>query len=363
MRVSTDAQRALYRWAMGAATLAGLPLSRRDCIAVSYGGARAGDAGGPLVKRRILGERFPEHRFGYSLLYILSNAIYLPQRVLEAAHRAGVPIVLNQNGVFYPSWYPHGWRRENARMAAVHGMASHVLYQSDFCRRCAERFLGHRYGPSEILYNAVDVGQFSPAVRDANPQPFTFLVTGKIGSATAYRLAASIDGLAAARRGGLDVRLVVAGAVDRAVEAEVRSLADRHGLADAVRFTGPYNRAGAPAVYRAANAYLMLKHNDPSPNVVLEALASGLPVLFSNSGGVPELVGEEAGVPLPVPETFDEKPTPAPSAIAAGIARVIAGREAMSRAARARAVERFSVATWLDRHEQLFKRLLQDRAQ
>lgn len=358
IRVPDDAQRALYRWAMGAVALAGLPFTRRGRVAVSYGGARAGDAGGPLVKRRILGERFPEHRVGYSLLYVLSNAIHLPGRVLAALHRARVPIVLNQNGVFYPSWYPQGWERENARMAAVHRMASHVLYQSAFCRRCAERFLGRRDGPSEILYNAVDVERFTPPDRAPEPRPFTFLVTGKIAAATAYRLAASIEGLAAARRGGLDLRLAIAGTLDPAVEAEARALAGRHGLGDAVRFAGPYDGAGAPAVYRAADAYLMLKHNDPCPNTVLEALASGLPVLYGNSGGVPELVGAEAGVPLPVPDTFEGTPTPAPAAVAAGMAQVIARRDAMSEAARSRAVAHFGLAAWLERHERLFAALV-----
>ena len=41
--------------------------------------------------------------------------------------------------------------------------------------------------------------------------PFTFLLTGKIGPDTGYRLTSSIAGLAAARKGGLDVRLVIAG--------------------------------------------------------------------------------------------------------------------------------------------------------
>ena len=351
-------KRTAYQSAVGATTLAALPFRRRDTVAVSYGGARTGDAGGPLVKRRILGARFPEHRFGYSLLYILSNAIYLPQRVIEAVHRARVPILLNQNGVFYPSWYPAGWERENARMAAVHRIASHVLYQSSFCRSCAERYLGRRDGPSEILYNAVDVAHFTPAEPSDCAQPFTFLVTGKIGSSTAYRLTSSIEGVAAARRGGLAVRLTVAGVVEPDVAAQARALADRHGIAGNIVFTGPYDGAGAPAVYRAADAYLMTKHNDPCPNVVLEALASGLPILYSRSGGVPELVGDDAGVPIAISETFDDTPAPAPAAIAAGMARIIAGREAMSRAARTRAVERFGLAAWLDRHEQLFRDLL-----
>ena len=75
--------RTAYRGLIGAATLA-LPSRARDGkIAISYGGARSGDVGGALVKVRLLKSRFPEHRWGFSLVYILSNAIYVSQCVLD----------------------------------------------------------------------------------------------------------------------------------------------------------------------------------------------------------------------------------------------------------------------------------------
>src|SRR5262249_56406367 len=187
---------------------------------------------------------------GFSLLYLLSNALYLPQRVIDAVRHAGVPLVLNQNGVFYPAWYPVGWQRENQRVADVHAVANHVLYQSEFCRQCADRFLGTRDGSSEILYNAVDTEHFRPAGAPGGPRPFTFLVTGTIGRWTDYRLISSIEGLAAARNGGLDVRLTIAGAIDRDVEAQARSLAERPGGAEALSFPRPHALSEAPAVHQ-----------------------------------------------------------------------------------------------------------------
>ena len=358
-----DMRRAVYRTAVGAATLAALPLRGRDRrIAVSYGGARRGSLGGPLVKVALLSERFPERRIGFSLFYLLSNAIYLPQTVIDTVRRAGLPVVLNQNGVFYPAWYPDGWEQENARMAKLHAAASHVLYQSEFCRRCAERFLGARKGPAEILYNAVDTIRFMPP-HEPTHRRFTFLLTGKIVASTGYRVLSAIEGFAAARRGGLDILLTISGALDAAVEAAARKLAQGLAVEAAIAYTGPYSGGEAPAIYHAADAYLMTKHNDPCPNVVLEALASGLPVLYSASGGVPELVGETAGVGLPIEESFDKDLWPAPDAIADGMARVVAGRETMARAARARAVERFGLTAWLGRHESLFQKLVDDAAQ
>jgi glycosyltransferase involved in cell wall biosynthesis len=301
---------------------------------------------------------FPEHWIGFSLVYMLSNALYLPASAIARLRAAGVPIVLNQNGVFYPGWYPEGWERENARMAAVRARADYVFYQSEFCRRCAEKFLGPRTGRSEILYNAVDTGHFTPRQPSDAKAPFAFLITGKFGNWTAYRLTSSIDGLAAARKSGLDVRLCIAGYIEHSVEAGARKQVDRLGLADIVTFKGPYTGAEAPNIYRMADAYLMTKHNDPCPNSVLEAMACGLPVLYSASGGVPEQVGSEAGFGLDVPETFEEDVFPAPNAIAEGMARVITGRESMSAAARNRAVERFDLSLWFARHETIFRSLV-----
>jgi glycosyltransferase involved in cell wall biosynthesis len=355
-----DVLRTCYRGLIGAATCTALPLrARNGKLAVFYAGGRPGDLGGTQVKVRLLQSRFPEHRLGFSLLYLLSNGIYVPQFVLDRVRAAGVPVVLNQNGVFYPGWYPHGWERENARMAKVQTAADYVFYQSEFCRRCAERFLGERAGRSEILYNAVDTRHFTPGMAAAQNGPFTFLVTGKFGASTAYRLSSSIAGLAAARAAGLDVLLRIAGLIEPEVECAARAQADALGVSNRVAFSGPYTGTQAPEVYRSVHAYLMTKHNDPCPNAVLEAMASGLPILYSASGGVPEQVGPEAGIGLPVPETFDRDVAPEPVAIAEGMSRIIQGREQMAAAARARAVERFNLPHWFARHETVFRLLVE----
>ena len=355
--------RSVYRFAVGALTLGSLPFHSKNKPAVFYAGARGGEAGGPLVKIKLLQRKFPQVFPGYSLVYMLSNAIYLPQSVVERLVDAKVPVVVNQNGVFYKAWYPEGWQRENERMAGPHRAASYVFYQSEFCRMCAQRFLGPRSSAFEILYNGVDIEAFTPRERREAGRPFTFLVTGRIGAATAHRLRSSVEGLAAARKGGLDCALTVAGGVDDDVRSEILSEIEKLGVADYVFFTGTYPHARAPDVYRSADAYLMTKHNDPCPNAVLEALAAGLPVLYSSSGGVPELVGDDAGVGVPVEQTFEYSAVPKADDIAAGMEKIMGRRDDMSANARRRAVERFSLSHWYARHEGVFNKLLGESLQ
>jgi glycosyltransferase involved in cell wall biosynthesis len=324
---------------------------------VFYGGARAGNIGGPLVKVQRLQQAFPERRLDYNLVYTLSNAPYLTRRALERLKRRKVPVVTNQNGVFYAAWYAGDWRAKNAEMATAYHLADHVFWQSDFCRTCADHFLGPREGAGELLYNAVDTGRFSPS--DSRPErPFTFLATGKFGDDLFYRIDATLAGLAAARAGGLDARLHIAGWTAPSVAARMTARIAQLDLDTAVTATGPYTQAQAPDIYRSADAYVMLKHNDPCPNTVLEALACGLPVVHSRSGGVPELVGETAGIGLDVAESFEQPFWPTGEAVGAAMIAIAEGHEAAATEARARAVARFDIAHWLYRHRQVFQSLL-----
>ena len=97
--------------------------------------------------------------------------------------------------------------------------------------------------------------------------------------------------------------------------------------------------------------------NDPCPSVVLEALASGVPVVYPRSGGVPELVGDDGGIGVPHPDGFERDEPPDADALADAVTRVLADLPAYRAAARARAVDRFSLEPWLDRHAELFERL------
>ena len=183
-------------------------------------------------------------------------------------------------------------------------------------------------------------------------------MTGKFDGERGYRLRAAIEALALARRGGLDARLAIAGHADDAVAADIARWSEEAGVADAVERRGAYTQAEAPAIYGAADAYLALSYMDPCPHAVIEALSCGLPVLHADSGGIPELVGAEAGIGLAVPEDWERIHAPAPLAIAEGMARLASGRAEMAVAARRRAVERFDIEAWLARHDAVFRALI-----
>ena len=323
---------------------------------VFYGGAHSGTLGGPLVKVQRLKEFYPEHTWDYNLVYCLSNAPYLPDAALDIMRLRGIPIVHNQNGLFYSAWYDGDWRKQNLRMARTYHQARHVFWQSEFCRRTADQFLGSRNGSGEVLYNAVDTSHFRPLERAPNVRP-TLLLTGKINDHMYYRVDSSLRGLAKAIALGLDAVINIAGWIAPTVRKKCDLLAADLGIEDRVVYLGPYKQVDAPAIYSNADVYLMTKHNDPCPNTVLEAMACGLPVVHSISGGVPELVGE-TGPGVYVPEDLARIHLPDINALGHAILLAVSQKKELSAQARRRALERFDIKDWVGRHDLIFNDLI-----
>ena len=121
-------------------------------------------------------------------------------------------------------------------------------------------------------------------------------------------------------------------------ERHLRALAARSGAA--VRFQTFVPRAELPALLRTADVFVVpSRWPEPSPLTVGEALATGLPVIASRIGGIPEAVGD-AGILVPPDD---------PAALAGALRGLIddrARRAAMGLAARARAEERDWSWSW-----------------
>jgi glycogen synthase len=89
---------------------------------------------------------------------------------------------------------------------------------------------------------------------------------------------------------GLDI------AGDGARRAEYEELAIRLGLRDVVTFHGLLTKPALARLMRSARLFVLGSRYENNPCVVLEALASGLPVVATRVGGVPELLDETNGV-------------------------------------------------------------------
>ena len=76
---------------------------------------------------------------------------------------------------------------------------------------------------------------------------------------------------------------------------------------------------------------------------------------------MPELVGEEAGIGVETGYAWDGPRSPDASQLGAAMIEVAEKRAVFAEAARSRAVERFDIGAWYDRHRQVFQALLEAR--
>ena len=346
----------IERYAHAAGRWARLLLRRRSPsgIRVFYGHDRVpapGDAvAGGSGKFQRLAERFPNSPTDFSLLYLGSTWLPRDLRALLAyARRRHVPVLVNQSGVAYPGWAGAGTERINDEFRRALLAADHVLYQSEFCKRSADEFLGEPRASWEVLYNAVDVERFTPGQRPGGP---VLLLAGD--QTQAYRVEVALRTLAQLPA----AKLIVTGRL----VSDPRPLMRELDVEDRVELVGRYAQSDAPAVFRSADVLLHTKVQDPCPTAVIEAMACGLPVVYAASGGTVELVGDDAGIGVPHPVSWDRDEPPDPEAFADAVRSVLADRQRYAGAARRRAVERFGLEPWLERHAQLFKECASPRA-
>jgi glycosyltransferase involved in cell wall biosynthesis len=145
--------------------------------------------------------------------------------------------------------------------------------------------------PVDDVLKGVDVETFTPEGDDLRSR---YGLVGKRVVICVTRLVPiknlpmMLDAIAHVRRRRGDVVLVLVGEGPQlpVLEARAREL----GIADAVRFIGYVRQEDTAAWYRTSDVFALSSDFDNSPNVVLEAMACGLPIVATDVGGLREYV-------------------------------------------------------------------------
>lgn len=321
--------------------------------------ARNEFAHGGAVKLTYLAENFP-HRFpAAGLLYAVSSVAHpLQKEILEAAKSRGLKIIVNQNGVAFPAWAGADCEILNGALKNLIRYADFIVYQSRFCRDSAGRYISPPDVPSEIIYNPVDTRLFSPEAYSEKPETLTLLLGGN--QYEKYRLELALQTLKTLHRNIPNAKLIVTGNLwlpRYEAESWTKQTLRDMNLTDDVIFTGTYAQTDAPALYSQAHLLLHTKYADPSPGLVLEAMALGMPVVHLSNGGVPELVGD-AGIGVQVQHDWDRIHLPDPQVMADAVLQAYEHRVEFSKNARQRAVDLFSLEKFTAKHKEIFEKVL-----
>lgn len=150
-----------------------------------------------------------------------------------------------------------------------------------------------------VLRNGVDLDRFRPLDRAA--MRTTLHLEGPVWLAVGHLIERKgVHITLAALAKVPDVTLLIAG--DGPQEAKLRRMAGHLGIADRVRFLGAVAHDDLCTFYNAADVTVLASSREGMPNVVLESLACGTPVVATRVHGTPEvLTTPEAG------ELMDER--------------------------------------------------------
>lgn len=146
--------------------------------------------------------------------------------------------------------------------------------------------------------------------------------------------------------GNFSVCLVGDGPLHESLESKI----DNWGLSDSVFLTG--FRDDIPRVLAASDIFALPSFREGTPRVILEAMASGLPVVATDIAGIPEQVKDgESGYLIP---------TGTPSTLADCLDELLSNsdlRKQMGQKGYER-TERFSIKTMLDDFDNLYQELI-----
>jgi glycosyltransferase involved in cell wall biosynthesis len=254
-----------------------------------------------------------------SLFHVMANsgwAWYLHAcPAVGVAKLKGIPVIVNYRGGGAETFFSGAGRLGRAALA----WADALVTPSGFLKAVFERF-GFQ---ATVIPNIVDLERFRPAARRPKVAGKHIVVTRNLEPI--YDIASALAAFARVRARIPEARLTVAGTgpeLER-LQAMTRAL----GIQEAVTFAGRVANEHMPFLYQSADVMLNPSRVDNMPISILEAFASGVPVVSTDAGGIPYIAEHERTALLVKPGDAQ--------AMADALVRVLVDAELAARLARA----------------------------
>ncbi len=253
--------------------------------------------GGPFTKFNQL-QFISVSRFkSYSSLICLSS-VYVPILFLKILKLIGVRLLVNQNGVYYPSWYSKNYKKKNVYLKKLNAFSHHTFFQSEFALRSYKDWVGPPPANYSILYNPVDMKIFYPATnKPPTPLKIIFFYDFQKRNSDLWKYCFNFIEFAEKKMAYPHEWIMMGRTTDHAVLTAYPALSNIQFILN------PGNQV--PEILRTCHVAVHLVYNDVCPNKVLECMASGIWVITHSAGGSAELVGS-AGTVIPVPFNYEK---------------------------------------------------------
>ena len=261
-----------------------LPIPKRDLHYWRAGELARWTVRGLLHARRLVSVQ------GYDVCHCWAG---WPSGVIGYQLRARVPYIVSLRGSDVPGYNPRLRLLDPLLMRYVarrvwHRSARIVAVSRELRRRA---LLSAPAAVIDVIPNGVDVGSFRPALSRGRELLFVGRLIERKGLHLLIRAFAQLAGV----HPSTTLTVVGDGPARRALERLAGELAPR----DRVRFTGHLDQDALADAYGQAAIFVLPALSDAMPNVVLEAMASGLAIVTTSTGATELIDGNGLVVETP----------------------------------------------------------------
>lgn len=303
------------------------------------------------------GFQFPLFRLARLMRRIRPHVVHTRNfgalEAIPAARVARVPVAIHSE---------HGYElevldglpfRRRALCRAFYALTDEVFTVSDELRSYHSRQSWSSRERISVIHNGVNTDQFCPhperagLVRSELGIPSGRVVIGTVGRIVPIKDHKTL--LEAARilvRAGQDIHVLIVGSGPELPKLQLQA-ATSPELAGRIMFLGASDRV--PDLLNSMDLFVLPSISEGMSNTILEAMATGLPLIVTRAGGNPELV-EDARVG----RLFTPRDVQALAGILSHLVIDPALRREYGRAARQRAVERFSLTDMVRHYRNLY---------
>jgi spore coat protein SA len=205
------------------------------------------------------------------------------------AERIGFRLVLHMHN-------SHLIRANKGQLAALKN--STIVFCSRFLLNEATAALPNHFQDTHVVYNGADSEKFRPSEEKRNAQPH-IIFTGRLMPYKGVHIL--IDAMKILEDRGVDTRCTIVGGSGFGNSPRTRYVRRiQRRKAKNTEFAGYLSGHKFASLLRSADIFCCPSiWHDPFPLAPLEAMASGLPVVASRTGGLPETLAHGGGVLVP----------------------------------------------------------------
>ena len=227
-------------------------------------------------------------RYGPPDVIHAQSAVWAAAAAAKIADALDKPFVVTEHRSNFMdrSWRPVGCRQTRAALRAAQGVAA----VSSSLSRAVEAF--EPAVECQVIPNVVDTTHFFPSAERRDPDaPFTIVSVGRLSHIKGMDVL--IRAFARAFPRDSDVRLVIAG--DGPERPLLESLCVDLEIHDRVELVGHVPREQLPTFLRRADLFALASRTETFGVAIIEALASGVPVVATRAGGPSDIVTTDVG--------------------------------------------------------------------